>query len=509
VPSRIHQHRQELPTGVRAWSAPRWLWTLLFFLTCAYPPASRAQSSPTSAAPVITVSTGGALCAAGLSITFEVAASGADLSYQWSFNGQPIAGATSPYYTIASVQLANSGAYSAIVTNPWGSVATPPAFLDVTEPSGNLSLSPTQSLDRYTVSPGSTTVLTASASGGSAASPLTYQWYYSATPLSDGNGITGSQTANLTLTGSATRAGTYVCLFANSGGSLTNLPTTLTVDATNDIGRLINGSCRAPVGSGNNVLIFGFVIGGSSTAGSEPILARVSGPALTASFGLTGTLPDPTLTLCNGSTVLGANQGWAGNALITAAANAAGAFPWTNPSSPDSALLTNLGLGNYTVVAAGQSGDTGMALAEVYDATPMGTYTPAMPRLVNISDRAQVGTGSSILIAGFVIGGSTSRTVLIRASGPALANPFGLAGTLSDPLLQLFDGSEQLASNSGWGGNAQISSTAASVGAFPWNNPSSKDSAIFITLPPGAYTAQVSGAAGDGGVALVEVYEVP
>lgn len=286
------------------------------------------------------------------------------------------------------------------------------------------------------------------------------------------------------------------------------MPTTLVVNASNDIGRLVNVSCRAPVGSASNVLISGFVIGGG-TAGSEPVLTRVSGPALTASFGLARTLPDPTLTLFNGSAVLGSDQGWAGSSLISAAANAVGAFPWTNPSSSDSALLANLARGNYTIIAAGQSGDTGVALAEVYDATPTGTYTPAMPRLINLSDRAQVGTGSSMLIAGFVVGGSTSRTVLIRASGPALASLFGLAGTLSDPRLQLFAGSQQVSSNSGWGGSTEISSASASVGAFAWNNPSSKDSAILITLPPGPYTIQVSGASGDGGLALVEVYEVP
>jgi hypothetical protein len=119
-----------------------------------------------------------------------------------------------------------------------------------------------------------------------------------------------------------------------------------------------------------------------------------------------------------------------------------------------------------------------------------------------------VGKGANILIAGFAIGGTTSKTVLLRASGPALA-PFGVGGTLPDPQLQLFSGSVVLASNDGWGGNAQISATAASVGAFRWTSAASSDSAILVTLPPGAYTAQVSGASGDTGVALVEVYEVP
>jgi hypothetical protein len=87
--------------------------------------------------------------------------------------------------------------------------------------------------------------------------------------------------------------------------------------------------------------------------------------------------------------------------------------------------------------------------------------------------------------------------------------PFGVSGTLTDPQLQLYSGTTLLASNSGWDGRAELVNAAASVGAFPWDSPSSNDSAILITLSPGAYTAQVSGASGDTGVALVEVYEVP
>ena len=85
---------------------------------------------------------------------------------------------------------------------------------------------------------------------------------------------------------------------------------------------------------------------------------------------------------------------------------------------------------------------------------------------------------------------------------------------MPDPELQLYqsnsDGSSTLLqTNTGWAGNAQIAAAAGTVGAFSWGATATPDSAILITLPPGAYTAQVSGATGDTGVALVEVYEVP
>jgi hypothetical protein len=50
---------------------------------------------------------------------------------------------------------------------------------------------------------------------------------------------------------------------------------------------------------------------------------------------------------------------------------------------------------------------------------------------------------------------------------------------------------------------------AATVGAFAWTSPASLDSALLVSLPPGPYTAQVSGVKGDSGVALIEVYDVP
>ena len=339
---------------------------------------------------------------------------------------------------------------------------------------------------------------------------VTYRWFRNGLPLSDGAGISGSSTSMLYLSGGVTQAATgiYNCVATNSAGSTSSNAAALSIVNTPTPGRLIDLSCRSLVGTGANVLIAGFVVGGSGTSGSEAVLVRASGPALVP-FGVAGVLPDPGLELVssNSNSLVAANSGWGGSTLVSNTATAVGAFSWANPSSRDSALVEMLPAGPYTAIVAGSSGDSGVALAEIYDATPAGAYTPATPRLINISARAQVGQGANVQIAGFVIGGATSETVLIRASGPALT-PLGVAGVLPDPQLQLRDSSGLIASNTGWGGNAQIAKASAAVGAFSWGTSSTPDSAILITLPPGAYTAEVSGASGDGGVALVEVYEV-
>ncbi len=435
---------------------------------------------------------------AGSSVTFSVVASATQaISYHWYKDSSPISGATNASLSIPSVQVGDAGTYSVLVTTAGGSITSQAAFLTV----NNVNAVPVFSLepDSQTIPDGATVVFNSLASGA----PLpTYHWAFNGAPISGASGptllISGATSAN---------AGNYTCIASNSVGATTSASAKLEVSSTPNIGRLVNISCRAPVGTGGNILIVGFVVGGNGTSGSETVFARASGPAL-APFGVTGTLPDPQLQLYSGATVLGTNNGWAGSSQIALAAAAVGAFPWANSASHDSALLQTLPTGGYTANISGQSGDTGVALAEVYDDTPIGTYTPSIPRIVNISARVQVGTGANILIAGFVIGGSTSKTVLIRASGPALI-PFGVTGTLADPMLQLYAGATLVASNSAWGGNPQISGSASAVGAFAWKFPSSSDSAILVTLPPGAYTAEISGASGDSGIALVEVYEVP
>jgi hypothetical protein len=132
----------------------------------------------------------------------------------------------------------------------------------------------------------------------------------------------------------------------------------------------------------------------------------------------------------------------------------------------------------------------------------------------SISARAFVGTGNNILIGGFYIVGGTSRTVLVQAIGPALsAAPFNVSGTLQKPTLSIHqyqNGKDViLYSNTGWGSSSVLLNAAAGVYANPALLPGSADSELLITLPPGGYTAEVSGADGGTGVALCAIYQLP
>ena len=329
-----------------------------------------------------------------------------------------------------------------------------------------------------------------------------YQW------MLNGVAIPGATDSTLLISDAAAAAGTYTCVATNSMGSVTSSPATLGVVATSEPGHLSNISARAEVGTGANIIFGGFEIGGG---GQLPVLIRGSGPAL-VQFGVPGTLPDPQLQLFNAAdAVLATNNGWGGDATILSTATNVGAFAWPSTTSHDSALVETLAAGGYTAQVSGQSGDTGDALVEVYDASPAGSFTAGATRLTNLSARVDVGTGANVLEAGFVIAGNSALTVLIRASGPAIAvAPFNVPGTLPDPqlTLQLQATAAVLGQNLAWGGDPEISSVAASVGAFNWGDPGSHDSALLITLPPGNYTAAAAGTSGDTGVAIVEVYEV-
>lgn len=270
----------------------------------------------------------------------------------------------------------------------------------------------------------------------------------------------------------------------------------------------VSSRLRADGVPGHEV-IAGFVIAGSAP---KKLLIRGVGPSLTK-LGITTPLPNPMLQIYSGSTVIASNDDWANDATVTAAATKVGAFP-LNASSTDAATVVTLSPGNYTAQVL-TNGGTGITLVEVYDAD--GSTTS---KLVNLSTRGFVDTGDGVLVAGFVVTGSAPKRVLIRGVGPTLA-VLGVSGVLADPTLQVFDSKNTLlAQNDDWGTPQTVSGgaapatgadiTAADTATGAFTLPSgSKDSAIVVTLQPGAYTAIVSGSGGTTGAALVEVYELP
>ena len=350
-----------------------------------------------------------------------------------------------------------------------------------------------------TASPGGTVAFASSTTLPGA----TYQWSL------NGFAIAGATSASLVLPNiSSAQTGFYACTVSHANARATSAASTLVVNSTATPGRIVNLAIRTSAGTGAQTLICGFAIGGAGTTGTKAVLIRGTGPAL-ATFGVPGTLADPRIELFSGTTKLTENDNWAGDPQVTAIGAQVGAFTLTDPASKDAAIYRPaLATGSYTVQVSGVGNTTGVALAEIYDATPLPEVTPATPRLINVSARAQVGTGGEVLIAGFVIGGSTAKTVLIRAVGPTLAN-FGVGSVLADPQLQLFQAATVIAANDNWGGDPQLATVGTSVGAFALGHAASKDAALLVTLPPGSYTAQVSGVGHTTGIALIEIYEVP
>ena len=253
---------------------------------------------------------------------------------------------------------------------------------------------------------------------------------------------------------------------------------------------LANISTRGLVQTGDQVMIGGFVIGGTAP---KQVLIRAIGPSL-ASFNVVGPMQDPMLSLHNTSSEIASNDDWQ-------SASNSGQIP-ANLRPQDmreSAILISLQPGQYTAIVSGKGGTIGVALVEVYDLDPN-----SGSKLANISTRGFVGTGDNVMIGGF-FGGASSGTgqVLIRAIGPSLSGS-GVPNPVNDPVLALFDANGQkIITNDNWEDNQQAAIMA--TGLAPTNT---LESAILANLSSGAYTAIVSDKNGGTGVALVEVFPV-
>jgi hypothetical protein len=130
-------------------------------------------------------------------------------------------------------------------------------------------------------------------------------------------------------------------------------------------------------------------------------------------------------------------------------------------------------------------------------------FSAAVGQLLNVSTRMNVLTGDSVLIGGFIIGGTGNKDVLVRALGPTLTQ-LGVPGALGDPMLDLRNGAgASIATNDNWKSTQQ-----AEIMATGLQPPNDLEAAIRQPLPPGNYTAIVSGKNNTTGVALVEAYDI-
>ena len=308
----------------------------------------------------------------------------------------------------------------------------------------------------------------------------------------------------------------------------------LQTQAAPNRGTLINVATRAFVGTGDHVLIGGFVV-----RGPEPktLLVRAAGPAL-AGFGVGGVLDDPVLRIFSGAAPQAENDQWgvpagpgnpASAAAIAQAATQVRAFPLA-PGSADAAVLATLPAGAYSAVVEGAGGTTGSALVEVYE------VGRSAGRIINLATRGYAGRAGREMVGGFVVEGEpgTTKRILLRVLGPSLGRaPFHLTGVLDDPEVELRNAAGELLLvgddwSSGSEGGVSVENDFKplvvsyderqifATGLAPANR---REPCLLVDLPPGNYTAMVqpfefrsadpqADQPAVPGVGVIEVYEI-
>jgi hypothetical protein len=237
-------------------------------------------------------------------------------------------------------------------------------------------------------------------------------------------------------------------------------------------------------------LIGGFIVTGTQ---AKKVIVRAIGPSL-SSAGVHDALANPTLELYGPSGLIASNDDWVDSS------NKKEIVDSTVPPASvlESAILTTLPANNsaYTAIVRGENGGTGVGLVEVFDLD-----RAVDSRLANISTRGFIQTGDDVMIGGLIVTGQESHKVIVRAIGPSLPVP----GKLPDPTLELRNGDGVLLqANDNWrtgGQEAEIVETTIPP-------TSDLESAIVRRLPPGNYTAIVSGVGDATGIGMVEIYDL-
>jgi T5SS/PEP-CTERM-associated repeat protein len=357
--------------------------------------------------------------------------------------------------------------------------------------------------------------------------------------------VNGSITSAVTVNNAATLGGNGAVgsVTVNSGGIMDpgNSPGKLTINGnyTQNSGGILNieigGASPGPGGYDQ------LAVSGTATLGGTLNLTLVNGfrPSVGDTFNIiTSSSEMGSFSNVNGSgfTVSSSSSGSGikltvtsvqqGAPIISSPASANGSqdqpfsYQITATDSPTSfgasGLPPGLSVNNITGVISGAPSEAGSFNATISATNAKGTglaqlaltisvAAPSPSPLGNISTRGFVQTGDNVLIGGFTIAGTGNKTVLLRAIGPTLSNPpFNLSNTLQDPMLRVFNSSGTvIATNDNWADapNAQSIDPTLRPG-------SSAESAILISLAPGAYTAIVNGANGGTGIGLVEVFDL-
>ncbi len=495
-------------------------------------------------APVIASHPASLSVQAGESATFVVNATGHPApAYQWRFNGTDIAGATAAVYAIDSAQAGHAGSYSVVAVNSAGSATSHEATLSI-----NTSLTITTQPRDQAILRWFTAALSVEAAGGGA---LHYQWHKGASgdirePISGatsatyitpalsesgvywarvtagGGAVVDSDAATITVnrraqfysTGAGAAAFALLVESDDTARMLGALPDGRPVHAAG-FGIAADGSFRFDAGDAGPVS--GLIRDGVASGEFDALGLSFAGfeeGGVGATSQLAGFYRGVVLNSSDGEILVLAGRN--GNALALVQRGGAAEAAMIE-YGPDGALALNSseGWALHLEIEASRKLLTGTFSMSGQSMTVSAIPATASPnrKLSNTSIRAHAGQGSELMVAGFVIAGEGAKSVLVRAVGPTLTE-FGVSGVLTDPVISVFRsndpvGTPPIASNNDWETSldaAAIADVGARLGAFALPR-GSRDAAVLLALPSGAYTAHVAGVDGGMGAAIVEVYD--